>query len=73
MALFGRGKRKDGAGYADRWSQENAQPQLKAYYAHYLDIEDRLCDSLAGIAPSLGLRADPAALDVGLAPEGDER
>lgn len=62
MALFGRGKRKDTAGYAASWSQAHAQPQLKAYYASYLDIEDRLCDSLVKAAPSLGLPTEQLAL-----------
>ncbi len=62
MALFGRQKRKDRAGYAISWSQATAQPQLKAYYASYLDIEDRLCDSLVKAARSLGLPAEQLAL-----------
>lgn len=71
MRLFGRGKRKDSAGYADRWLPETAQPQLKAYYAYYLEIEDRLCDRLAKVAPGLGLRADPAT--PGATSGGDEQ
>lgn len=58
MALFARGRRKDPAGYAYEWSPTSAQPHVSAYYESYLDIEQRLCDSLAKVAASLGLPSE---------------